>query len=55
MDEYTKLKISKKLKGRKHSATHIKHISQSLQGRKLSKTHKENISKSMKKNRIQPL
>lgn len=49
MDEYTKKKISKKLKGRKHLATHNKHISQALKGRKLSEEHKKNISKSMKK------
>lgn len=48
MNELTKLKISKKLKGRKHTATHNKHISQSLIGRKLSNIHKDNISKSMK-------
>lgn len=48
MDEFTKKKISSKLKGKKKSATHIKHIKQALTGRKLSKEHKENISDSMK-------
>ncbi|MCS3009506.1 hypothetical protein NXX98_16775 [Bacteroides thetaiotaomicron] len=42
MDELTKKKISAKMKGRKKSATHIKHIKQALTGRKLSKEHKEN-------------
>lgn len=48
MNEVTKKKISAKMKGRKKSATHIKHIKQSLTGRKLTKEHKENISDGMK-------
>lgn len=48
MDELTKKKISTKMKGRKKSATHIKHIKQALTGRKLSDEHKHNISISMK-------
>lgn len=50
MNEVTKKKISLKLKGKKKTATHIKHIRQSLIGRKLSKEH---ISQSMKKNKPQ--
>lgn len=53
MNEVTKKKISLKLKGKKKSATHIKHIKKSLIGRKLSKEHKEHISQSMKKNKPQ--
>lgn len=53
MDEITKKKISAKLKGRKKSAIHIKHIKQSLIGRKLSKEHKEHISQSKSKNKPQ--
>lgn len=53
MNEVTKKKISLKLKGKKKSAIHIKHIKQSLIGRKLSKEHKEHISQSMKKNKPQ--
>lgn len=49
MNELTKRKISNKLRGRKHSATHNEHIKQSLKGRKLTKKHKENISKAMQK------
>ena len=48
MNEITKKKISLKLKGKKKTATHIKHIKESLIGRKLSKEHKEHISQSMK-------
>lgn len=53
MDEITKKKISAKLKGRKKSAIHIKHIKQGLTGRKLTNEHKRNISEGMKnKNRF---
>lgn len=53
MDEITKKKISAKLKGRKKSATHIKHIKQGLTGRILTNEHKRNISEGMKnKNRF---
>lgn len=48
MNELTRKKISAKMKGRKKTATHIKHIKQALTGRKLSKEHKENISSGMK-------
>jgi hypothetical protein len=48
MNEQTKKKISTKLRGRKKSATHCKHISFSLIGRKLSDQHKKNISNSMR-------
>lgn len=53
MNEVTKKKISLKLKGKRKSATHIKHIKQSLIGRKLSKEHKEHISQSKSKNKPQ--
>ena len=49
MDAITKLKISKKLKGRKKSATHIRKIKEALTGRKLDKNHKKHISESMKR------
>jgi hypothetical protein len=44
MNEITKHKISISLRGRKHLATHCKHISQSLKGRKLTDEHKKKIS-----------
>lgn len=49
MKEETKRKISLKLKGRKKSANHCKHISQALKGIKKTKEHKEHLSDSLKK------
>ncbi len=49
MKEKTKRKISLKLKGRKKSANHCKHISQALRGIKKTKEHKEHLSDSLKK------
>lgn len=49
MREETKKKISLKLKGRKKSANHCKHISQSLKCVKKTKEHKEHLSASLKK------
>lgn len=49
MKEETKKKISLKLKGRKKSANHCKHISQGLRGVKKTKEHKEHLSDSLKK------
>lgn len=48
MKEETKRKISMRLRGRKKSATHCKHISQSLQALKKTKEHKEHLSASLK-------
>ena len=48
MDEITKHKISLKLRGRRKSATHRKHISQALKGVPKTKEHKEHIGESMK-------
>lgn len=47
MNEITKKKISKKLKGRKKTATTKFRIRQSLMNRKLSQEHKQHISESM--------
>lgn len=49
MKEETKRKISLKLKGRKKSANHCKHISQGLKCVKKTKEHKEHLSVSLKK------
>lgn len=49
MNELTKMKISRKLTGRKKSATHRKHISFALTNRKLSDEHKKHIGEAMQK------
>lgn len=49
MKEETKRKISLKLKGRKKSANHCKHISQGLRGMKKTREHREHLSVSLKK------
>lgn len=47
MNELTKMKISAKMKGRKKSATHRKHISQSLTNRTLTEEHKQHIKEAI--------
>lgn len=48
MTEETKRKISMRLRGRKKSATHCKHIAQSLKDLKKTREHKEHLSASLK-------
>jgi uncharacterized protein YaiI (UPF0178 family) len=49
MNEITKHKISLKMKNKKKTATHRKHIKEALRNQQKSNEHKKAISKAMKK------
>ena len=49
MNEITKHKISLKMKNKKKTSTHRKHIKEALRNQQKSNEHKKAISKAMKK------